>query len=114
MVKAQLQDQQRTRELSDAKLAAEKSRLELGVLLFPDPRTAYILAEPDNPAPLALRAEVDQAAAKNNPELRSALAALYVATPMSSLPAARTCPPSDSTTPTASMRRNSPPRAPSR
>jgi outer membrane protein TolC len=78
VVKAQLQDQQRTRELSDAKLATEKSRLELGVLLFPDPRTSYVLAAPENPAPLALRAEVDQAAGKNNPELRSALAALTV------------------------------------
>jgi outer membrane protein TolC len=78
VVKAQLQDQQRTRELSDAKVATEKSRLELGVLLFPDPRTPYVLAAPENPAPLALRAEVDQAAGKNNPELRSALAALNV------------------------------------
>ncbi len=40
-VKAQLQQQQRERELSDAKLAADKARLELGVLLFPDPRTPY-------------------------------------------------------------------------
>ena len=75
VVKAQLQQQQRERELSDAKVADEKARLELGVLLFPDPRTAYTVA-PDQAAPLASREEVQQAAAKNNPELRSALAAL--------------------------------------
>jgi outer membrane protein TolC len=76
MVKAQLEEQQRARELSDAQVAAEKARLELGVLLFPDPRTPYTVASAENPAPLATREEVRQAAGKNNPELRSALAAL--------------------------------------
>jgi outer membrane protein TolC len=76
VVKAQLQDQQRERELSDARLAAEKARLELGVLLFPDPRTSYVIAAPESPAPLAARTDVEQAAGKNNPELRSALASL--------------------------------------
>ena len=75
VVKAQLQQQQRERELSDARLAAEKSRLELGVLLFPDPRTPYMLTAPENPQ-LASRTDVEQAAGKNNPELRSALAAV--------------------------------------
>jgi len=77
VVKAQLQQQQRERDLSDARLAAEKARLELGVLLFPDPRTAYVLAAPDTVASLASRAEVEQAAARNNPELSSAMAALH-------------------------------------
>jgi outer membrane protein TolC len=76
-VKAQLQQQQRERDLSDARLAAEKARLELGVLLFPDPRTAYVLAAADTVATLASRAEVEQAAGKNNAELRSAMAALH-------------------------------------
>lgn len=75
VVKAQLQQQQRERELSDARVADEKARLELGVLLFPDPRTAYTVAAENAPA-LGTREEVQQAAAKNNPELRSALAAL--------------------------------------
>ena len=75
VVKAQLQQQQRERELSDARLAAEKSHLELGVLLFPDPRTPYALSAPENPQ-LASRTDVEQAAGKNNPELRSALAAV--------------------------------------
>ncbi len=76
VVKAQLDEQQRQRDMEDAKLAAEKARLELGVLLFPDPRTPYTLEADKEAAPLASREDVEQAAAKNNPELKSALAAL--------------------------------------
>jgi outer membrane protein TolC len=76
VVKAQLQEQQRQRELQDATVMAERARLELGVLLFPDPRTLYSLQADAAPAPLAPRADIEQAAAKNNPELRSALANL--------------------------------------
>ncbi|HZL53270.1 MAG TPA: TolC family protein [Terracidiphilus sp.] len=78
VVKAQLTEQQRVRDFEDARLAAEKARLELGVLLFPDPRTAYSLQAPGEAAPLASREDVEQAASKNNPELKSALAALSV------------------------------------
>ena len=78
VVKAQLQQQQRQRELQDATVAAEKARLELGVLLFPDPRTAYSLQADAAPAPLAPRSDIEQAAAKNNPEIKSALASLNV------------------------------------
>ena len=76
VVKAQLQEQQRARELSDATLAAEKTRLDLAVLLFPDPRTPYTLDAGDKPADLPSQADVEQAASKNNPELKSALASL--------------------------------------
>ncbi len=76
VVKAQLQEQQRIRDLSDVKLAAAKARLELGVLLFPDPRTPYAL-QPSTAVPvLPDRADVEQAAGKTNPEFKSALAAL--------------------------------------
>jgi outer membrane protein TolC len=78
VVKAQLEEQQRRRELEDARLANEKARLELGVLLFPDPRTPCTLATPDEPGALASRADVEQAAAKNNPEMKGALAAVKV------------------------------------
>lgn len=78
VVKAQLTQQQRERDLEDAKVAAEKARLELGVLLFPDPRTAYTLQAPAELLPLASREDVERAASKNNPELKSALAALGV------------------------------------
>ena len=79
MVKAQLQQQQRDRDLADARLAAEKARLELGVLLFPDPRTDYTLALPDVPASVPARADVEAALAKRNPELESALASSHLA-----------------------------------
>ncbi|WP_420239826.1 TolC family protein [Telmatobacter bradus] len=73
VVKAQLDEQQRARELEDAGLAAENARLQLGVLLFPDPTTPYRLAEEVFPV-LSSRTEIEQAAAKNNPEMKSALA----------------------------------------
>jgi len=78
VIKAQLEEQARNRDVQDARVQAEKARLELGVLLFPDPRTAYLLSAPDAPPALASREDVDAAAAKNNPELRSALESLRV------------------------------------
>jgi outer membrane protein TolC len=78
VVKAQLEEQQRQRDFADAKVAAEKAHLELGVLLFPDPRTPCTLQADDNAPPLASREDVEQAASKNNPELKSALAQLNV------------------------------------
>ena len=77
-VKAQLEQQGRDRDLSNATLNADKARLELGVLLFPDPRTPYTIQVPEVPAALASRDEVNQHAAKNNAELKSALATLEV------------------------------------
>jgi outer membrane protein len=79
VVKAQLQQQQRDRDLADAQLEAQKSHLDLGVLLFPDPRAAYTLV-PGAVAPLPDRAGVDAAAMRLNPELRQALASLRVST----------------------------------
>ena len=79
VVKAQLQQQQRERDLSDAKLSAQKSRLDLGVLLFSDPRTPYTVAIPDASSAIPARADVEAALAKNNPELRSALATAHLA-----------------------------------
>jgi len=78
VVKAQLAEQQRERDLSDAKVAAEKAHLELGVLLFPDPRTLYELSAAEGAAELPSHEQAEQAAAKGNPELKSALAAMGV------------------------------------
>jgi outer membrane protein TolC len=78
MVKAQLEEQQRQRDLEDARVTAEKARLELGVLLFNDPRTEFTLQAAEGAPPLPTREDVEQAAAKSNPELKSALAALGV------------------------------------
>ncbi len=77
VVKAQLQQQQRDRDLADALLQQQKSHLDLGVLLFPDPRVGYTLT-PGEVVPLPSRADVDAAAMKLNPELHSALASLRV------------------------------------
>lgn len=76
VVKAQLEQQQRQRELEDAKLQSEKARLDLAVLLFPDPHTPYTLVDFTAPSQLAAREEIEAAAAKNNVELKSALASM--------------------------------------
>lgn len=76
VVKAQLQQEQRQRDLLDAKLAAENARLSLAVLLFPDPRTPYATETSPSDQPLPPRAEVYDQATANNPQLHSAMAAL--------------------------------------
>ena len=78
VVKAQLLQQQRERDLADARLAAEKARLELGVLLFPDPRTRYSTEVLPSPPALPARADVEAGASAHNAELKSALAALRI------------------------------------
>jgi len=80
VVKADLELQQRQREYANAQLAEEKARLDLGVLLFPDPRTPYTLADQNQPlAPLPDEAAIETAASRQNPDLRSALEALHAA-----------------------------------
>jgi outer membrane protein TolC len=77
VVKAQLQQQQRQRDLADARLLADKTRLELAVLLFPDPHTQYVTEPVTSPKPLPERKEIEVAASNHNPELKSALASLH-------------------------------------
>lgn len=80
VVKANLQLQQRQRDLSDARLLAEKARLDLAVLLFADPLTPYTLANDlDQPSVLPTKAEVQAEGATNNPDLRAALQAARAA-----------------------------------
>lgn len=79
VVKAQLQQQQRNRDLADSMVQAQKSRLDLGVLLFSDPRSPYALTIPATPS-LPARTDVEAAAANHNPELQSALASLHEST----------------------------------
>jgi outer membrane protein len=79
VVKAQLDQQQRERDLTDARLNADKARLELGVLLFPDPRTPYSLNVPVGIPAVPPRADVEAALAKRNPELQSAIASMHLA-----------------------------------
>lgn len=80
VLKAQLEYEQRQRDAQEAQLLADNARLELGILLFPDPRTSYTLADDLGTAPpLPDRAGVNAAAQKNNPDVRAAMAALKVA-----------------------------------
>ncbi|HTJ29775.1 MAG TPA: TolC family protein [Acidobacteriaceae bacterium] len=79
VVKAELQTQQKQRDFEDARIAADKARLELGVLLFADPRAAYSTDAPSVPPQLPAREEIDAMASKNNPEMRSALAEVSAA-----------------------------------
>jgi len=74
VVKAQLQQQQRERDLRDAVVLAERARLELAVLLFPDPRTPYSTQTPGTMPALPTHDEVNRMASAGNPEIRSALA----------------------------------------
>jgi outer membrane protein TolC len=75
VVRAQLLQQQRRLDLSNGTLAAEKARLELAVLLFPDPRLPYS-TELATASVLPTRDEVSRLAAIKNPEISSALAAV--------------------------------------
>ena len=76
VLKAEIQQQQRIRDVADARLAMSRAHLELGVLLYPDPRTPY-QTEAISPPILPDRANVEVIAAKNNVELKSALASLH-------------------------------------
>lgn len=80
VVKATLQLQQRQRGQEDAQLLAENARLELGILLFPDPRTNYALEDDQKQTPpVPDEGDVNAAAQRNNPDVRSAMEALRAA-----------------------------------
>lgn len=79
-VRADLQVQQRQRELNDAKVAADRARLDLGVMLFGDPSTPYSLTTAFDQFPaLPSRSEVEAAAMANNPELKAAMESVRAA-----------------------------------
>ena len=79
-IKAQVQSQQRQRDLQEAGLEMEKSRLDLAVLLFPDFNQDFsVVDDLHAPEPLPSYPEVETAGKKNNPELRVALAAMTAA-----------------------------------
>ena len=80
VVKAQIQAQQQQRDLREAQLDMEKSRLDLAVLLFPDFNQNFAVVDDlQTLEPLPNFAEIEAAGKKNNPDLRAALAALQVA-----------------------------------
>ena len=75
VVKAQIQLEQRLRDLQDAELATEKARIGLAVLIFPTFGQPYNVVDDLAAAPqLPAFADVQKLAATNNPDLRVAQA----------------------------------------
>jgi outer membrane protein TolC len=80
VIKARIQAQQQQRDLQEAQLAMERSRLDLAVLLFPDFNQNFsVVDDLQTPEPLPTFPEVEAAGKNNNPDLRAALAAYQVA-----------------------------------
>ncbi len=77
VIKAKIQAQQQERNLQEARLAMNKSRLDLAVLLFPNFEENFTIVDDLRlPDPLPPFVEVQTAAMKNNPDVRAALASL--------------------------------------
>jgi outer membrane protein TolC len=80
VIKAELQVQERHRQVMEAQLAVLNSRLDLSVLLFPDFNDNFELADDLHAkVPLPLRLEFEAQAAHDNPEIRAALATVQAA-----------------------------------
>src|SRR5260370_5448463 len=80
VIKAELQMQERRRQLQEAQLGLLNARLDFAVLIFPDFNDNFELAEDLHASvPLPTLAEVQQRAARDNPDLRAALAAVQQA-----------------------------------
>jgi outer membrane protein TolC len=73
-IKAELQAQDRHRQLQETQLALLNARLDLAVLIFPNVQDNFVLTE-DLRASIALSSleEVQQQAARDNPEIRAAI-----------------------------------------
>jgi len=77
VIKAQIQNNQQQRDLQDALLTMNKTRLDLAVLLFPNFEENFSIVDDLRlPEPLPSFVEVQAAATRNNPTLRAALATL--------------------------------------
>jgi outer membrane protein TolC len=80
VIKAELQMQERHRQLLEALLGLLNARLDFAVLVFPDFNEIFELAEDLHASvPLPALAEVQQRAARDNPDLRAALATVQQA-----------------------------------
>ena len=77
LVKAQLQANDRERDLQETTLAEEKARLALAVLIFPNfTRDYQVVDDLSIVPPLPELHQVQDLAATNNPELKAAVAAM--------------------------------------
>jgi outer membrane protein TolC len=80
VIKAELQAQDRHRQLLEAQLGLLNARLGFAVLIFPDFNDNFELAEDLHAGvPLPTLAEVQQRAARDNPDVRAALKAVQQA-----------------------------------
>ena len=80
VIKAQIQSQDRQRDLREAQLAMDKARLDLAVLLFPDFNENFTLVDDAQLAPpLMSFDEFSRAAQVKNPDLRASTASLQAA-----------------------------------
>ncbi len=80
VIKAELQMQDRRRQLQEAQLGLLNARLDLAVLLFPDFNDKFELADDLHASvPLPPRDEFEVQAAHENPEIRAALSAVQAA-----------------------------------
>lgn len=74
VIKAELQATERRRALQEAQLGLLNARLDLAVLIFPDFNDNFEVTEDLHaPAPLPTLGEVQQQAARDNPDIRAAL-----------------------------------------
>ena len=79
-IKAQLQYNDRSRDAMEAQLAADKAKLELAVLVYPNFNQDFTVVDDLNTQlPLPSMAETEELSKKNNPDLRAALEAVRVA-----------------------------------
>jgi outer membrane protein TolC len=77
VLKAQLQSNDRKRDLDDSAVELMKSQLELAVLILPSVTRDFQLTDDlDNVPSVPGLAEIQRAAAENNPDLRAAIAAV--------------------------------------
>jgi outer membrane protein TolC len=80
VIKAELQMQDRRRQLQEAQLMLLNARLDFSVLIFPDFNDNFEVADDLHVAvPLPTVAEFQQQAARDNPNIRAALAAVQEA-----------------------------------
>lgn len=80
VIKAQIQYQDRQRDLREAQLAMDKARLDLTVLIFPDFNQNFTVVDDAQLAPpLQSFDEVARLAQSRNPELRASSASLQAA-----------------------------------
>jgi len=81
VIKAQIQYQGQQRELQQAELEMNRTRLELAILVFPDFNENFsVVDDLGQPSPIPTFDEVQASGTRNNPDLRAAIFAARAAT----------------------------------